>query len=389
MHAAFVEAAGLKRKNAMLVGFDIRPLIFTGAGIRTYLYNLIVSLAKIEGLRQQLFVSSPSRIAWEDVSATISEDVVRLPHLNRLCGRFWEEFLLSSAVRKKKVDIFHGARFFLPRRLACPSVVTVHDLAFKKFPEFVTRQAFRDFDAMVAYSVQAARAVIVPSEATARDLFDLYKVGKNKVAVIHEAAGPAFRPSPDADRPRRLREKFRTGNKFILCVGTIEPRKNLVNLLEAYAMLKDNDEFTLVLAGGLGWRYGRILEKVKELALGTRVVFTGRVSDGELVDLYNGCEVFVFPSYYEGFGLPVLEALGCACAVVCADTSSLTELFGDACIFVDPHSAASIERGLRKALFDAAVRDRLRARALEKAAGFSWAKAAGDTYAVYGQVLRG
>lgn len=370
----------------MLVGFDIRPLIFTRAGIKTYLYNLIVNLSQKSNCRLHLFNSSRSFIKWQDISPDLTEEVIRLPHLGRFCERFWQEFLLPRAVARRKIEVFHGARFFVPE-LSCPSVVTIHDVAFKRFPEFVEKKAFKYFDTAVACSVKIARRIIVPSQATKEDLANLYGVADNKITVVHEAAQAQFCRLSQAQKWEQIKKKFNIKNKFIFCTGTIEPRKNIVNLLKAYKLLKDREYLDLVISGGFGWLYADVLKTVKQLRLGQQVIFTGYVSADELVNLYNCCEAFVFPSCYEGFGLPVLEAMQCGAAVVASNNSSIKELFGDACCLVESDQVDSLAEGIQQVLDNENLRSQLRRQSLEKAKNFSWEKTADQTLAVYESVI--
>ncbi len=368
------------------VGFDIRPLIFTQAGIRTYLYNLIAGLARAGGCRLELFICAPSRIDWKAISADISEDVVRLPHLSDAWGRFWETFLLPAAVSRTRCDLFHGGRFFVPRRLSCPSIVSIHDVAFKRFPQFVTPRAFRYFDDAVSSSARRAAKIIVPSGATASDLQTFYGVPETKISVVYEAAGGEFSGKRDADRIGSIKQKLGIKDRFILSVGTIEPRKNYLNLIQAYALLKSARDLPLVICGGSGWLCRDVFETVERLGLKQRVIFAGHVDDVDLAQLYSACELFVFPSFYEGFGLPVLEALQCGACVVASATSSIKELFGNCIYQFRPEDPGSIAEAMERVLSDEALRSRLVSDGKKRARDFSWDAAARATLSVYRSV---
>jgi glycosyltransferase involved in cell wall biosynthesis len=371
----------------VLVGFDIRPLIFTRAGIKTYLYNLIVNLAKENRCRLHLFSSSRSFIPWQEISENITEEIIRLPHLHSLCERFWQEFLLPRAVARRKIEVFHGPRFSLPKRLSCPGVVTIHDVAFKKLPQFVSRQTLRYFDTAVSFSRAKAARIIVPSETAKYDLIEQYGVKEDKISSIYEASDAAFCQLADLAKFQQIKEKFEIRNKFILFTGTIEPRKNVARLLGAYELLKEKENVDLVIAGSFGWLYADVLRTIKRLRLQERVIFTGYVTLEELVYLYNACEAFIFPSLDEGFGLPVLEAMQCGAAVVASDIAVFKEIFAGSCHFVDPKSIESIADGIQQVLDNQDLRSQLRKRALEKAKNFSWEKTASQTRAVYESVI--
>lgn len=369
------------------VGFDIRPLIFTTAGIRTYLYNLIVCLARTNRCRLHLFISSKSGIDWAAVSPHISEELIRLPHINEAWGSFWEKFMLPRGIKKRRCDVFHGARFFVPGKLSCPSVVSIHDVAFKRFPQFVTPLAFKYFDKAVAASARSAAKIIVCSQATRADLQELYGVPGSKISVVYDAAGREFSGVRDSARLDALKQRLGIRGGFLLSVGTIEPRKNYANLLKAYALLKTGRELPLVIVGGNGWLYEDVFEEIRRLGLHDRVIMAGHVDDRDLAQLYCACELFVFPSFYEGFGLPVLEALQSGACVVASATSSIKELFGSCTFQVEPGNPGSIAEGMERVLNDGSLRARLIEAGKKRAADFSWEKTALETLAVYNTLV--
>ena len=293
----------------------------------------------------------------------------------------------SQAIKGAGIDIFHGPRYYIPKNLSCPAVVTVHDLGFKKFPQFVTKKTAAYFDAMVRSSVKRSRKIIAPSHATKADLVDIYGVDEKKVAVIYEGSDEIFSPGKSVEAIERTKSKLAIRRKFILFSGTIEPRKNLINLLEAYKATKAKNSLDLVIAGGFGWLYGGVLKKAKDPDLKDRVIFTDYIPSEDLACLYNACEAFVFPSFYEGFGLPVLEAMRCGAAVITSNTSSLKGLFADASYQVDPYKQESIARGIDDVLSNTELRDGLKTRALAKSKEFSWREAASRTLALYREVL--
>ncbi|HQJ15433.1 MAG TPA: glycosyltransferase family 1 protein [Candidatus Omnitrophota bacterium] len=369
------------------VGFDIRPLIFTRAGIRTYLYNLIVWLARTNGCGLHLFISSKSGIDWAAVSPHISEELIRLPHINEAWGRFWETFMLTRGVKKRRCDVFHGARFFVPQKLSCPSVVSIHDVAFKRFPQFVTPKAFEYFDRAVAASARSASKIIVCSHATRADLEEFYGVPASKISVVYDAAGREFSGVRDTARLKALKQRLGIKGGFLLSAGTIEPRKNYVNLLKAYALLKAGRDLPLVIVGGNGWLFGDVFEEINRLGLRGRVILAGYVDDLDLAQLYCACELFVFPSFYEGFGLPVLEALQSGACVVASATSSIKELFASCTFQVAPESPESIAEGMERVLNDGPLRTSLIEAGKRRAADFSWEKTALETLAVYNTLV--
>ncbi|RME35317.1 MAG: glycosyltransferase family 1 protein [Thermoflexia bacterium] len=287
------------------------------------------------------------------------------------------------------VDLFHATEHLLPRLSSVRTVFTLHDLIFLFYPETHKPLNRWFLTLMMPRFLRAADAVIAVSECTKRDAVRAYGIPEEKITVIYEGVSPRFRPaSPEAIQA--VRAKYRLPERFILYVGTIEPRKNLTALLEAYAALQSRNTqhaARLVIVGKKGWLYGGFFRRLRELGLEERVHFTGYVPDGDLPAIYSAADLFVFPSLYEGFGLPVLEAMACGVPVVCSNTSSLPEVAGDAALLADPTDIRALVAAMERALTDEALRASLRARGLERARQFTWEEAAKRTVEVYHQVL--
>ncbi|MBU1125705.1 MAG: glycosyltransferase family 4 protein [Candidatus Omnitrophica bacterium] len=372
----------------MKIGIDIRPFIFSKAGIHTYLSCLIPEMAKNSPHEFMLFTSSASRFDWKEIAPRLHERVWRFPHYSQAFERFWQEYILPRAVRSSSVDVFHGLRFFVPRGLICPAVLDIQDVGFKKFPAHVTPGAFNYFDKMVRDSIPRAQKIISPSVSTRQDIIEFYNVSPAQIAVIPEGVGREFFINPQEESLCVVREKFSLKRGFILFVGTVQPRKNVGGLLEAFKALSARFDIDLVIAGEWGWGYEEILEQAETKELKARVHFLQYVSAEELRCLYNLCEVFVLPSFYEGFGLPVSEAMACGTPTVVANNSSLKEFFSDASIMVEAHEPDSIADGIRRALSDSALRQELINKGLRKAESFSWEETARKTLAVYTEVAK-
>lgn len=371
----------------MKIGFDARPLIFTRAGIFTYLYNIVTAMAVASEDQFYLFSSTDIPMKLGEKISNIREIISWLPNLGMPFEKFWQERMLPKALGRSDIDLFHGPRFFVPGGLDCPSVVTVHDLAFKRLPNLLKPAAAGYFDNMLSVSLPRSKKVITPSQFTKSDLVELYQVSEEKIAVIHEGVDKIFLPQKDCGQIDRVKAYFSINGKYILFCGTVEPRKNLDRLLEAYRISRYRDEVKLVITGGFGWMYDSVLCKARKTGLDKNVIFTGYTAIQDMVSLYSGCEAFVFPSLYEGFGLPVLEAMACGAAVIISDTSSLKELFRDAAYTVDPSSVESIAAGIDTVLSDGSLRSNLKAKSIAKSANFSWELAAQQTLNLYRQVL--
>jgi len=281
------------------------------------------------------------------------------------------------------VDIFHATDHLLPHLFRVRSVFTLHDLAFRFYPQTHTPLSRWFLALMMPRFLRAATAVIAVSECTRRDAIRQYGLDEARVRVIHEGVNPRFRPAtPEAIAA--IRQKYNLPERYVFYVGTIEPRKNLTTLLEAYLSLKNQRSGCgLVVAGSRGWRCQGFFRRLRELGLEGQVILPGFVPDEGLPALYSGADLFVFPSLYEGFGLPVLEAMACGTPVVCSDTSSLPEVGGDAALLVPPDDAGALAAAMQRALQDQALRAQMRALGLEQARRLTWEKAAQQTAMIY------
>ena len=299
--------------------------------------------------------------------------------------------------RQSKIqNLFHATEHLLPRFKRMRTVFTLHDLIFRFFPQHhLPRNRIYLTLAMPLFLHRSDRIICV-SEQTRRDAQRLYHVPDAKLRVIYEGVDPRFHRVTDSAALQHARERYQLPERFILAVGTIEPRKNLSTLFDAYAtLLKDSSahlqspisNLNVVVAGKQGWLVESTLQAVRARGLEGKVQFTGYVADEDLPSLYTLAEVFAFPSVYEGFGLPPLEALACGTPVVCSNASSLPEVMGDAGLLVSPTDAQAWMLALGRALTDASLRRDLAARGPRQAARFTWVDAARRTRAVYEELL--
>jgi alpha-1,3-rhamnosyl/mannosyltransferase len=276
--------------------------------------------------------------------------------------------------------VYHSPYYLMPYRPGVPTVLTVYDLIPQLFPAGVSARARLWFRLAMRLALGAARQVICISEATRRDLLAHYRVDPARVSAIPLAPAAHFRPQ-SVEEQERVRAKFGLAGDFALYVGINKPHKNLVRLVEAWAQV--GAEAVLVIGGAWDARYPQVKERVAELGLGARVRFIGRVEEADLPGLYSACRVFVFPSLYEGFGLPVVEALACGAAVACSHTSSLPEVGGEAAAYFEPGDVGGMAEVLRQGLESGDWRLGVGERAVAQAARFSWDRTARATLAVY------
>ena len=367
----------------MRIGIDARLIFYQTAGIGQYILRLTEALAALD--REDEFVLFQSRKDHDRLvtAPNFQRRVLWTPSHHR-----FETTAMSAELFPHHLDVLHSPDFIPPTHIRFPSVITVHDLAFLLYPDFLTPQSARYY-AQVDGAARRARHIIAVSQSTKRDVMRLLGVAEDKVTVIYEAAHPTFRQLDHEEARRHVAARYGIRENFVLFVSTIEPRKNLPTLLKAFRRLLDvyHPEAALVVAGTQGWLTERVSETVTSLQLGERVRFLGAVTVEDLLYLYNAARVFALPSFYEGFGLPPLEAMACGTPVVVSNTSSLPEVVGDAGQLVDPNDVEAWSVALWRALSDDGLHREMCAKGLRRAATFSWQRAARETLGVYRKVV--
>lgn len=299
--------------------------------------------------------------------------------------RVWTHGALGPAVRADKPDVL-----FVPSHVVpwpgtgpVPSVVTIHDLGYLHYPEKHPPIERTYLAWSTRYSVRVARQVIAVSQVTRHDLIQLNRVPQDKIRVIYSGVDDLLRPISDQEKLRALRARLGIPEPYILHVGSVQPRKNLDRLIEAFGQVKDIiPDLSLVLAGRAGWRSARLMERITRPDIAERIIVTGYVPDLDLPALYSGAAVYAFPSLYEGFGFPALEAMACGTPVVCANSSSLPEIAGDAALTFAPTDTRALAEALARLLTDAALRDSLREKGFQRVQAFTWQAAARETLSV-------
>ncbi|MEO8372134.1 MAG: glycosyltransferase family 1 protein [Candidatus Solibacter sp.] len=297
---------------------------------------------------------------------------------------------LAMKVRQDRPDLLH-VQYTAPLMCPVPFVVSVHDVSFLEHPEYFTRDRAWQLQWSVRRTVHRAAKILTGSEFSRSSILKVYgDLNEEKVVVVPNAAASEFRPLPRDAAFAALRDRFQIHAPFVLSVGDLQPRKNQIGLIKAFArlvnaypQLKQN----LVLAGKETWFAGEVHRAARESGIADRIQFCGFVSDADLLQLYNACDLFIFPSFYEGFGLPALEAMACGRAVICSHTSALPEVVDGAAILFDPYALDEIVRALADLLLDSELRLRMERLGLQRAAHFSWQKTAQRTLAVFHDVL--
>lgn len=301
----------------------------------------------------------------------------------------WMQTLLPMALCQIQPDVAHFTNSIAPLVKCVPTVITIHDMTLSLFPRLHPLRKQVLTRPLVALAARTADAIITVSHSARQDILRLTGVPAERVHVIHEAAAPAFHPIQDRELLEVVRRRYRLAERIILYVGTIEPRKNLLRLIEAYAHLRRRGELPhqLVCVGPFGWGYQEVRRRIEELQLGEAIRLTGYVPFADLAPLYNLSEIFVFPSLYEGFGLPVIEAMACGTPVITARNSSFREIADGAVEAIDPLETDAIAEALLRLARDADWRQELGERGLARAREFSWVHAAQKTLNVYREVV--
>jgi glycosyltransferase involved in cell wall biosynthesis len=372
--------------NAHLLSF---AQSYRNAGSSAYIYHLLQRLSALPTNHQFYVFTNAGPAALPFMSPPrfrlIGSRIKTEKPSNRV---LWEQLGLPVQMARTRLDLVHGTLNVLPLARCVPGVVTIHDVSFLLFPERFLPAKRRYLATFTRLSARGARRVVVSSQNTGRDVVRLLGVDEKRVEVVYLGVEDRLRTRPAPDALQRFREHYHLPEQFFLYVGTLEPRKNLVRLVEAYAQARRAGvEWPLVLAGGKGWMYEEIFQKVQDLQLGAWVHFPGYVLHEELPLWYNAASVFVYPSLYEGFGLPVAEAMACGCPVLTAQNSSLPEVAGGAAILVDGEDTMALARSLVQLAGDAQVRADLRARGLIQSAKFDWRATAAQMIRIYESAL--
>jgi glycosyltransferase involved in cell wall biosynthesis len=358
----------------MRIGVDARPIeVSQRAGIQNYVYHV---LKNIDSEDICLFFKSVNNADIFKDKINFSSQIIGLPFYRWKMEQLWERYLLPRKVNKTHIDVFWGGRFYVPGGLKCRAVATIHDLAFLKIPGLISKDVVKYFDSLIKQSVKSANSFIAISETTKNDFCDLYDVPGERVDIIYNGYDPYFQQEISNEEIEIVLKKFEIKQSYILFIGTLEPRKNLRNLFKAYLNSKAcKENVPLVICGKMGWLQDQFMQEIKPYIESKKVILTGYVTDKELLCLYKRSLFFAFPSLYEGFGIPILEAMAAGVPVLTSGNSSMKELFMDCTEQIDPYDIDSISDGIDR-LLDKDLRDTLATKGKKKANNFSWSKCA-------------
>ncbi len=364
------------------IAIDARPAADAKAGISRFVLELIKAMRKIDSENTYIYYTDKkiallnslnSRKAWASTE-------------NHIIGDIWEQIKLPIDLYGEKVDIYHGTTGRLPRlRMRTKYVVTIHDLNPLKFSNSNTHTYNCYMSILLKQSVNVADKVIAISNTTKNDIMELLHIPEEKIKVIYQGVDKYWKPVNSVSQ-LAIRKKYNISTPYILAVGNLEPKKNFPRLFSAFSIIKDNKKIKeqLVVVGPEGWSTKSISDSARKLS--PDIIFTGYISDYELQILYSGAELFVFPSLYEGFGLPLLEAMACEVPVIASNSLAIPEIAGDAALFFDPTNIEEIAETIEKVISNEELRKELIQKGINRVKQFSWEKTAKETLNLYKEI---
>lgn len=370
--------------NFPTIGIDATPLLGQRSGVGYYTGRLLAALQKQYPEWGYLLYSNRPLGPLE----TSLQRATEIKHYFKASRWLWMQAMLPAIIWRSQPHLCHFTNALAPLWQPRPFILTIYDASLFFYGDYHPRSRRLTMKTMLPLAAKRASAIITISESSRRDLRKIFPFAAHKTHVVYGAAPEQFRPVNDPAGLQAIRHKYQLPEQFLLYVGTLEPRKNLSRLIQALHLLHQRGHHCpLLLAGPVGWMMEDFEQDIAALGLKQAIHYLGYVPTEDLPGLYSLATVFAFPSLYEGFGLPPLEAMACGAAVLTSNRSSLAEICGEAAMLVNPESAEAIADGLQQLLADGEARKELGRRGVERAQSFSWQRAAQETSAVYHQVL--
>jgi glycosyltransferase involved in cell wall biosynthesis len=364
------------------------------SGVGRYAYNIMKSVLQTDHentfeLNQFNFLKRENYP--ENISELLKHGNIRLKecnymHYGILARHQWlHDIFPYNIYFNSFADIYHFFGFIIPQKMKGKTITTIHDMSYKLYPETLSKANYTILRKRLVRSCNDADIIVAVSENGKKEITEHINISSEKIHVVYNAVDHAvFFPRQHDEAKKLLSAKYNIDGKYLLCLGTLEPRKNITSLIKAYKIFIDkNKEVKLVIAGQKGWKYDEIYRMVNELKLTDSVIFTGYVKDEDIPALYSAAEVFVFPSLYEGFGIPPLEAMACGTPVITSNTSSLPEVVGDAGILTDPHSIENLAHEMDRLVNDDSLKKYLSDKGIIQASKFSWQDSARKVLEIY------
>ncbi len=363
------------------IGFDARLPAYHQGGIATWIREVLNALQSQSTAHD--FTILESRKARFSLAGRFNRSTLYTP-----CHHALEKYALSVELLPKRLDLLHSPDFIPPLRGARRHVITIHDLHFLHYPQYMTKESRRYYRGQLGRAVRQADHILTVSRATQRDIMDLLQVPAERITTQHHGVSHDFKPLSAAFLDEQRRE-LDLPQDFFLCVGTFEPRKNVIALLEAWHLLREQlpDAAPLVLAGRRGWLFDETLQRIEEMQIADDIIWRENVPQEALPALYNLASALVMPSIYEGFGLPALEAMACGTLPIVSNVSSLPEVVGDVGIQIDPMDRDALAAAMMRALTDSDWKAEQEAAGVKRAARFTWEKHVQVLLQVWDRVL--
>ncbi|MFD2169014.1 glycosyltransferase family 4 protein [Tumebacillus lipolyticus] len=370
----------------MKIGLDARGAIwYRGTGIGTYTYQLIKNLYVHDKENEYRFFWPGDE--YKNLDPTVDEI---FNSIERSKDKFWEEVHIPMSVEQEKIDLYHVPQngIGLPLKKSCPNVVTVHDLIPYLYPETVGKGYLKIFLQEMPRIMEQSDLIITVSQHSKRDIQRIFQIPEEKIVVTPEAPESVYRPIDRQVAKRFVKDRFGIDRPYVIYIGGFSPRKNVRGLINAFYEIQDeiDPNYALVLVGKEARDYDDTVMLVEALRLQKRVIFTGFAAVQELPHLYNAADLCVYPSYYEGFGLPPLEAMACGVPTIASNASSIPEVTGDAALLVNPHDLFELAEQMKRVLGSQALREQMSEDGLRQADQFSWKRCAQETLAAYEQL---
>lgn len=376
------------------IGIDVTAAVSQGGGIGRYTRELVRTIVSVDRNREYHLFSArqPRKLSFPDAIPTASHvSYHQAPISEQWLYRIWHRLRLPLPVQwfTGGLDLFHSPDFVLPPTSShIPTLLTVHDLSFVHYPDTFTPSLVNYLTKVVPSSVTRASHILADSQATKADLVSLWNVPAHKVTVLLSGVSSEFRPVTDKDKLDSVRRKYHLGNRpYLFSVSTLQPRKNYQMLIRAFQPIAQKHPHNLIIAGGKGWMYEQMIAEVADQNLAGRVHFVGYAEDVDLPALYSDATLFVFPSLYEGFGLPLLEAMACGVPVLASNASCLPEVAGEAAELRSPHDQSAWTQAIEYLLLDTTRRMEMVAAGFLQARHFTWKKAAHQLVDIYRQLV--
>ncbi|MCL4255841.1 MAG: glycosyltransferase family 4 protein [Anaerolineae bacterium] len=370
------------------IGIDYTPAYEQGAGIGRSVRGLVSALAIVDAdTDYRLFIAGASN---QNLPPSLAPNFRYYP--SRISPKWWARIWHRAQIPYRieyilgKIGLYHATDFVLPPiHKQTKSIVTIHDLSYIRVPETASPSLKKYLDVVVPRSIARATHVHAVSETTRQDIITLYNTPPEKVSVIFNAVEPRFKP---VDISKAILTKYHIPDApYIISVGTVQPRKNYSRLVKSLVQLCRKHDVHLVIAGGRGWLEDEFYATIQQTGMTDYVHVTGFVADEDLPALYSGAVCMAYPSLYEGFGIPVLEAMACGVPVLTSTTSSLPEVAGDSAILVNPYDIDAIQDGLERLISDQDLRETLSQKGLSQAQKFTWEQSARQLKRLYTQLL--